>query len=531
MVAWAGDEVVGGATGDESAFAVSKNDGKSFSDVSLINTALTYVTDVTVSADGSVIYLTTDDGTDMSLWRYASAWERILAVPAKTEFIVRIAPDDSDVVYMADRAGTTIYYSGDGGTERWQTRTSRYTIQDLAVEGSGDVAFVIVNADGKVSKSSNSGFTWGTAKSSKLSGGYMIASLGEDLLIAGSDDGYMSYSSDGGSSFTKISKQLGSTSANVSVTASGIADGDYIYAGLGTGSMDIYRWQLGSSTSWSSIKEDTDYPVTGITLQDGVLYAMCAINIPTGDSVIFRSLNPTDAVAPTWSTVNSTAVFNNWPQSLKVSGGSTVWWTVDTEATTDVLYSYTDTLAILGPELVGPAQGFEVGINPISGYTSDVIFSWSKPSARVTDYELRLAFDSGFTEVAKKLYPDSTSSTVGYVVGHSATGVFDLMPGDTYYWKVRVTTPLYSPWSVYRYVAVEEAPLPVTEVTVQPAPAPEITVQPAPPPQVTVTVPPTPAPVTAPPAIPAYLLWTIICIGAVLIIALIVLIVRTRRVV
>jgi len=49
-------------------------------------------------------------------------------------------------------------------------------------------------------------------------------------------------------------------------------------------------------------------------------------------------------------------------------------------------------------------------------------------------------------------------------------------------------------------------------------------------PEVTVTVPPIVIPPSAP-AIPAVLLWTIVGIGAVLIIALIVLIVRTRRVV
>ena len=254
VVAWAGSKVVAGTSGNESAFAVSTNNGKSFSDISLIDTTLTNVTDVAVSPDGSVVYLVSDDGADLSVWRYASSWKRILAVPSKTTFIVRLAPDDSDVVYVAERSGTTIYYSGDGGTERWQTRTSRYTIQDLAVETTGDVAYVIQSGNGKISKSSNSGFTWGTEKSTKLNGGYMITSLGEDLLIAGSDDGYVSYSTDGGDSWTKISKQLGSTSANVSVTASGLADGDYIYAGLGTGQKDIYRWQLGTSSSWSSIK-------------------------------------------------------------------------------------------------------------------------------------------------------------------------------------------------------------------------------------------------------------------------------------
>ena len=531
VVAWVGTDVVAATSGDESAFAVSTNDGKAFNDISLIDTTLTNMTDVAVSPDGSVVYMATDDGEDVSLWRSAASWQRVLSGQGKADFIVRLTPDDPDVVYIADKGTTSIYYSADGGTERWQARTSRYDVQDLAVETDGDVAYVLVAADGKVSKSSNSGFTWGSSKSSKLSGGNMIVSLGEDALLAASDDGYVSYSTDGGDSFTKIGKKVGDTSADVVAIASGVADGDYVYAGLEDTNKDIYRWQLGTSTSWSSIYEDvgTGHNVYGMVLFDNVLYALTA-NTTATDSNVLRTLDPTDAVSVSWSEApKADVLFNIEPQGLRVTGGSAKMWAIDTE--NDVLYGYTDTLAILGPELVGPAQGFEVNINPVSGYTMDVTFSWLKPSDRVTAYELRLAFDSGFKEVAKKLYPESDSSTVGYVVGHGAAVSTDLMPGDTYYWKVRVTEPLKSPWSVYRYVSVEEAVAPVTAVTVEPAPAPEITVEAPPPPQVTVTVPPAPTPVAPAPVIPAYLLWTIICIGAVLIIALIVLIVRTRRVV
>jgi hypothetical protein len=60
--------------------------------------------------------------------------------------------------------------------------------------------------------------------------------------------------------------------------------------------------------------------------------------------------------------------------------------------------------------------------------------------------------------------------------------------------------------------------------------APPIIIEekPAPPaPEIILEVPPTPAPVQV---IPDYLLWVIVAVGAVLIIAVIVLIVRTRRV-
>jgi len=528
VVAWAGGDVVAGTSGDESAFAVSTNNGKSFSDISLIDTALTNMTDVAVSPDGSKVFMATDDG-DFSLWRYASSWERVLAVPEKAGFIVRLAPDDPDVVYVAEKYGTAIYYSADGGTERWQARTFRYTdgVKDLAVEGEGDVVYVAVKDTNKVSKSTNAGFTWGSYKSSSLDGDVnMIVSLGEDLLLVGGTTGYVSYSTNGNSSWTKIGKQLGDGGV-VSVIASGLADEDYIYAGLKTTEDEIYRWQIGVDTSWTSIYEaatTVDIPVYGIALQDGVLYVSTVVD--DTNSMTLRTLNPTAAVAPTWSEMVKEVQFTIEPQGLKVGGGKL--WAID-NTDTDKLYSYTDIVMDVVPTLVGPADGFVNKINPISGYAMDVAFSWEKPSAKVTAYQLSIAFDKDFDEVLDTIDVASTSSKVSKVVGHAAEIV--LMPGATYFWKVRVSAPTYSPWSKVRCLVVEEAEVPVMPapvVTVEPTPAPPAPVVTVQPPEVTVTVPPYPEPA---PVIPAYLLWTIITIGAVLVIALIVLIVRTRRVV
>lgn len=77
-------------------------------------------------------------------------------------------------------------------------------------------------------------------------------------------------------------------------------------------------------------------------------------------------------------------------------------------------------------------------------------------------------------------------------------------------------------------VTVEAAPAakaPDVDVTVEAPPAAQITVEAAPAPSVTVQ-----AGAPAAPSIPTYLLWVIIAIGALLVISLIVLIVRTRRV-
>jgi hypothetical protein len=69
VVAFAGADVVAGTSGDESAFAISRDDGKTFNDISLIDTSLEKLADVAVTPDGEEVYLVTanDTGGDNNL--------------------------------------------------------------------------------------------------------------------------------------------------------------------------------------------------------------------------------------------------------------------------------------------------------------------------------------------------------------------------------------------------------------------------------------------------------------------------------
>ncbi|MBA7505299.1 hypothetical protein ES706_03965 [subsurface metagenome] len=530
VVAWAGDDVVAGTSGDESAFAVSRDDGKAFNDISLIDTTFDTLTDVAVSPDGSNVYLLSDNTSSMSLWRYASSWERVLTVPDKTNFIVRTAPDDPDVVYVAEIGGTAIYYSADAGETRWQTRTCRYPItDDLAVETDGGVVYVL-STNGYVSQSTNSGYSWATWKSSKLTnGGNMLTSLGEDVLLAGSQDGYVSYSTDGGTTWTKLDERIVTGTNAVQVIGTGVTADDFIYASTNKTGDDIYRWDW-ADEEWDAIYEDVgdDDSIKGIALQDGVLYLVSA---NATSSTSYRTLDPTSDT-PTWSTmVEVGAWFNATPSALRASGGSNDLWAVSTNMSE--LYSYADTLSDVGPSLVAPKHGFTNIMNVVTGRAFDVTFVWERPSTKVEGYDLRIALDEGFDEVLRTVTVVEDDPVVSQIAGPHGDADIDadveFMPGTTYYWKVRVSDPVYSPWSVIYTLSVEEAVAPFPEVTVEAPPVPEITVEAPPAPEITVEVPPITIP--AAPAIPAYLLWAIIVIGAVLIIALIVLIVRTRRVV
>ncbi len=545
VAAFADDSVVAGTSGDESSFSVSGNSGETFNDISLIDTTLDELMDVALSADGSVIYLLSADADttpDMSLWVFdGDVWERVLSRPTEdgaTDFIVRIAPDDADVIYLANAGGaatdTNLYYSDDGGETQWRNRTSKEPIVDLAVETDGSVAYVLTGS-GYVSKSDNSGFTWGGKETSGQAGSSTIVSLGEDLVLVGGSPA-VSYSTDGNESWTDLD-DLSDDSLDVQVTASGLADGDFIYASSAFAGDAIYRWEIGDG-EWeddlgSLVVEgdpDVEYSCTGIALsEDGVLYVLASDG---SDSELFRFLDPAGDKDGDESTATSTAVFNRTPSALRISAGSTNLWAVTSDS--DELFNFEDTLATVAPTLKGPKSGATIPVNEISGEPADVNFSWECPSDEVSQHDLEVALDDEFDEVvfdsgALDLSGDE-GDLISFVMNDGADG-YAVMPGETYYWRVRVSQlgPVQSPWSDTWSFTVAEAEG-VPPVTLEIPPAPEITVE-MPAPEVTVTVPPM---VTVPPApspMTPGVLWAVIAIGALLFIALIVLIIRTRRVV
>jgi hypothetical protein len=549
VVAFKGSDVVAGTSGDMSAFAISTDGAKSFNDVSFVNTdagSLGAIQDVAVSADGGTIYMSANDSQGLSLWRYVGGWQRVFTKIGSTDnYIVRVAPEDAKAVYLSmagTATSTTMYYSNTGGDTKWFLRAAKYAIQDLAIE-SADVGYAAVQGASTVSKTTNSGFTWSTAVSTGITGDVsMIRSLGEDKVLIGSNEGYVRWSADGSDSWEGISTKLNG-SGSVQVTASGLATNDYIYAATDDAGSKIERWQIGQSgTSWKDLTASTgNYSAYGIALVEGVLYVQTSNT--DNNTLTFRTLSPTTSEPSSgmWSTMAESGVTSSaTPQSLKVSKGSTVLWFVDQQA--PKLFTYADTLGVAGPTQVSPADGSAVTMNTVSGKSNAVALTWKRIS-KATIYDVKIALDSGFTEVVKSITTSSTTDDpVSVVVGPDTDNAVALSPGTTYYWRIRVNIagPVRSAWSATRAFKIGELPTPQPPVIIQQPPAPVINVPPAPaitlmppaivlptpPPAQTITIPPAPAPPA--PITPAYI-WSIIIIGAILVIAVIVLIVRTRR--
>ncbi len=171
---------------------------------------------------------------------------------------------------------------------------------------------------------------------------------------------------------------------------------------------------------------------------------------------------------------------------------------------------------------------------------NDLAFAWSAPSGGADSYTWQLTTDPTFGTITE----GEQNTTLTYLVWAGP-----LEYDTSYYWRVSShTTAGDSPWVTSVFSTVAE---PTPPVTVPPAPTPTI-VLPTPtvtvvPPIVTETVLPTPTVTVVPPevtstilptpiiqlpkeATPVYI-WAIVAIGAVLTIAVVILIVRTRRVV
>jgi len=173
--------------------------------------------------------------------------------------------------------------------------------------------------------------------------------------------------------------------------------------------------------------------------------------------------------------------------------------------------------------LTAPAPGSEMAL-------SNVPFTWASVTD-ATSYVLLLTANADLSEPVIEATAAGTAYTYNEYTYSAGAIVGPLTDGTPYYWQVTAldaSAKVLAISDVSVFIAkapVAEGP---AEITVEVPPA-EITVEVppvvVPPAEITVELPPTEVPPT-----PAYI-WLIIGVGAVLLIAVIVLIVRTRRVV
>ncbi len=148
-----------------------------------------------------------------------------------------------------------------------------------------------------------------------------------------------------------------------------------------------------------------------------------------------RCLNPTFASGPTFETVtrglsDGATLSGLWQCDLLL-------WSIDT--TNGKLMTFYDTLTSPATP-VSPDNGAS-GIGSLLDHTiRNISLDWETMDG-ATSYEWQLDFDNDFSSIPSG-FEDSTSASSAHLPA--------LEPATTYYWRVRASAPVLSPWSPKR---------------------------------------------------------------------------------
>jgi len=463
-------EAYAATSGTGSAFSISQDSGITWNQIGLIDTSISTILDLALSPsysrDNTLFILTW--GGDHSLWRSFTSeglnggarWERVFtSALANVDSIdkVKLSPnppeaDGSQVVFIAGAGGgnPAIWKSTNNGqtftrqTTRNPTTSATFTIDIWAVVN--DNTLFIGSFDGSnglVYGTTNSGFFYSTEaeagsqslNSIALSPDYeqvADSTQRDETILVGNTNGWVYWSNDNGISFVPLPPDATSPPLTGSITVAfdpQFSSNNTVYAASNTVDKGIYRFIIGSSTKWEGI--DSTLPSGSMIGQlmvsaGGTLYAT---NIKA-DGGMERCLNPTYPLGPTFDTVT-----RGLDDGATLSG---LWlydnrlWSIDTTNTR--LMTFTDSLPL--PVTLTSPPNEAPSIGTITNYTiSNVSLDWEVLTG-ATSYQWQLDYDTDFSTV---LSEGSTKA--------SSARLPALELATTYYWRVRATSPVLSPWS------------------------------------------------------------------------------------
>ncbi len=467
---------------DESAFSVSTDFGACWNQTGLIDTDIDHIADVVLAGECSDVVIATinyrsgDQGSDCdSVWRSrdgGDTWLRIwhgallgdymegegldgdewavLGVPATDE-------DELVTIYMADLGADYIYHATFGGLCAWEPRrTPVDDIADIAVRD--HTSLYVLGADGKVARSDNSGGRWTTPVDSKAADktgetAHTITARGDWVLVGG-DMGTVSYSRDGGRTFS-ILDDIGGGEVHLAFD-SYFGDNGYVYAAVADPLGEhggVYRTTIEAADFeridgcpgldyWGIVVSHPEgNPHTGAST-GGVLYA--SYSGSTGgackESGVARLLNPAAepcCIAHDWdylfNNVWESADFGTQPSNLAICGclspdTDTTIWAIDSHpyydgwddcvtrfADGDVgrLWQFTDCFSKSGPALIGAADGAVIAADDCDDCDSiQFILEWDR-ICDACEYDIEIALDAGFTHKVWSTSVDSIGTWPG----------------------------------------------------------------------------------------------------------------------
>jgi photosystem II stability/assembly factor-like uncharacterized protein len=445
-------------SGHSSALSISRDNGETWNQLSLIDTAISTIVGLAPSPhyiqDNTLFMLTF--GSGHSLWRSQNgghSWERILAsalADVDSLTMVGLPPqysDDIQTVFVTGESHSrpTIWESTDNGQDYWH----RFTRDPATNDAFTIDTWVIVNettlfigsydgSNGRVYNTANSGFFYseGTRAGSQplnslaLSPDYQQ----DETILAGNSHGWVYRSDDNGKSFQPLPANATSPPLTGSITVAFDPEFDSnhtVYAASDTDDSGIYRFIIGSSDDWESI--DSTLPggatINRLIVSDGgVLYAA---NSDTGGGME-RCLNPIFSLGPTFETVtrsltDGATLCGLWQADPRL-------WSIDT--TNVRLMTFNDTMTTPVTLISPDNQASGIG-NLIDHTIRNISLDWETLDG-ATSYRWQCDHDTDFSSVPDEL-EDTTQA--------SSTRLPFLEPATTYYCRVRATAPVLSPWS------------------------------------------------------------------------------------
>jgi len=285
---------------DEGAWSMTFDDGDTWNQLSLIDTFIDYFSDVAVSPDCNKTFLVSVNKVEIDYESYCecdSVWLHADTLPEAEEYsdqwlrtwsgelqgdeedgwdwgLLRLAPEETtgDTVVLVDYYTSNMYWNGLETLACWDPIGSTVLdhIVDVALQDA-DTIFAL-DDDGNVAMFDDD--EWQDAVESEVDSGWTIAVWGDWILVGGRD-GEVSYSDDGGETFTTL-PDVYDTDSKVTVAFDTYFDTNMtIYAAVEAWGGDpykhggIYSYVIDESEDWTDLKAEPLESQIGVDDGDG----------------------------------------------------------------------------------------------------------------------------------------------------------------------------------------------------------------------------------------------------------------------
>ncbi len=445
--------------GVESAFSRTSDRGIVWNQTGLVDTTVDAIIDFAISpvhpSPPTLFVITTASAPAVrSLWRSdddGTAWQRLLTTTAAgVDNLSLVKPSASygmtnRTVFLTGSGGgtATVWQSGDDG-ETFTTHAAPFELSTWTVAGD-DLLIAGVDGDGaRVYRFAAGAFLpaagvpLGNVRPTALAVSPDYATDG--TVLAGDYVGQVYISTDGGTSFAPLGQPLPLNNGVGEVSVAfdtGFAGNRTVYATSqaavsAQSRQRLFRLALGTDSDWQSIAATlADGATVGpvVVTAGGGLWATNSqpVNAAGAAGGALRTLDPALSLGSTFDAVidglNDGAVLEGlWTSSNRL-------WSVDSQNVR--IMTFLDSLQT-PPVPTSPENGTQ-------GLATDGLRLHWVPALGATQYRWQVDYDGGFASV-----PDSLEGTTGA----TSKRLPALAPGTTYLWRVRVTEPTLSPWSV-----------------------------------------------------------------------------------